>query len=361
MFKKKIKRKRKEGAEDGGNDSSDESSDDEEIDSDDDDDDFDDTVAPPGCPDQLFNRILALREVRLDCEEALAEERKTCEIFKREVESCNKKEKTLTQALAAEDALLTEMQLEKQGKLNELDTAVPLRMSQILDYRDDLTLNKDLSKSLVFPTYEIENLKNRIQELDMEKSLQKEDRRKIKKEKAKLQAEKFELESIANELERKLIEIQILKFGSVVDLEALESRGDGNKKGEELLRTLRALEDECAQTLKEWDEKVWRARQEHDDVVVSSTSKISKIAKLSRKHETLSKSLTSGQDEVVTDDSERRHASLEERMRLQDTVRAQTEQIDLLRFEIAQLSRKGGRVRPPSKRTEPLPPIPNNS
>jgi hypothetical protein len=304
--------------------------------------------------------VLAFREIRLDCEDALLDERKTCDVCKREVESCHKKEKTLTQALAAEDALLTEMQLEKQGKLNELDTAVPLRMSQILDYRDDLTLNKDLSKSLVFPTDAIEGLHERINELSMEKSLQKEDRRKIKKEKAKLQAEKGELETISNELERKLIEIQMLKFGSVVDLEALESRGDGNKKGEEMLRMLRALEDECAGTLKEWDNKVWRARQEHDDVVVSSTSKIAKIARLSRKHETLSKTLRDGQDEVVVDDSERRQVSLGERMRLQDAVRAQTEQIEMLRFEISQLSRKGGRVLPPTKRADPLPPIQNS-
>mmetsp|Transcript_24697 Transcript_24697/g.74172 ORF Transcript_24697/g.74172 Transcript_24697/m.74172 type:complete len:1868 (-) Transcript_24697:86-5689(-) len=360
VFKKKIKRKRKEDGEGSDEESSEESSDDEDYDSEDDDEDFDDTVAPPGCSDVLFERVLGLREVRLDCEEALADERKTCEVFRREVESCNKKEKTLTQALEAEDKLLTEMQLEKQGKLNELDTAVPLRLSQILDYRDDLSLNKDLSSSLVFPTSEISNLKDRIAELEREKSLQKEDRRKIKKEKAKLQAEKYELETVANELERKLVEIQMLKFGSVVDLEALESRGEGNRKGQELLRQLRELEDKCARQIKVWDEKVWQARQEFDDVVVSSTSKISKIGKLSRKQETLNKSLAAGQEEVLIDDTERLHASLDERMRLQDSLRAQAEQIEVLRYEIAQLSRKDGRVLPPSKHTDPLPPITNS-
>ena len=80
----------------------------------------------------LYTKVLEMREQRLDAEEILAEEKKTCDTLRKESDALGKKEKLLVQQLAAAEKALAQFQLEKQAKLNELDVAVTLRAHQIL-------------------------------------------------------------------------------------------------------------------------------------------------------------------------------------------------------------------------------------
>ncbi len=65
-------------------------------------------------------------------EEATAEEKRVCDVLKRDGDMSAKKEKTLAVALEAVDRDIAAFQLEKQAKLNKLHTLVPLKLHQIL-------------------------------------------------------------------------------------------------------------------------------------------------------------------------------------------------------------------------------------
>jgi hypothetical protein len=76
-------------------------------------------------------QVLELREQRTDVEEEIAEEKKLVEAFKKDGDQASKKEKTIQSALEIAEKDLTAFQLDKQRKLNELPTIVPLRLHQI--------------------------------------------------------------------------------------------------------------------------------------------------------------------------------------------------------------------------------------
>ena len=73
-----------------------------------------------------------MREQRLDVEELIAEEKRLVDTFKKDADMYGKKEKIIQSALEAAEKDLTLFQLDKQRKLNELNTIVPLKMHQIL-------------------------------------------------------------------------------------------------------------------------------------------------------------------------------------------------------------------------------------
>ena len=56
---------------------------------------MDDSVCPQGCDQDLFDLACEMREKRMDIEEVLAEEKKSLEILKREVEGLRKKMKVM--------------------------------------------------------------------------------------------------------------------------------------------------------------------------------------------------------------------------------------------------------------------------
>jgi len=71
------------------------SSSDDESDSAEGGDKIDDSVCPPGCDQELFDLACEMREKRMDVEELLAEEKKSLEILKKEVEGLKKKLKVM--------------------------------------------------------------------------------------------------------------------------------------------------------------------------------------------------------------------------------------------------------------------------
>lgn len=95
------------GAGDDGSSSEEESESDELSSSDDESDSaeggdkMDDSVCPPGCDQELFDLACEMREKRMDVEELLAEEKKSLEILKREVEGLKKKLKVMDTGVKA--------------------------------------------------------------------------------------------------------------------------------------------------------------------------------------------------------------------------------------------------------------------
>uniref|UniRef100_A0ABM0LYK4 Myosin-2 heavy chain-like n=1 Tax=Saccoglossus kowalevskii TaxID=10224 RepID=A0ABM0LYK4_SACKO len=115
VFKKKIKRaKKKAQTEEGSDEESEEeseeesdwSSEDEESDSEA----LDDSVCPPGCEQEMFDNVCAMREKRLDIEEAMADEKKLHDNMKKDSETLQKKAKIIDSNLRTAEADLEAFQ-----------------------------------------------------------------------------------------------------------------------------------------------------------------------------------------------------------------------------------------------------------
>lgn len=126
IFKKKIKRSK------GGEDENEEDDMEEEEEEEDDEDDEEvEDICPPGCDQIVFEKILDLREKKLDTEDVCSEIQKSIDDLKRTGDRLKQREKQI-----AKEAQQTEMevrlfQLQKQAALNQIRIVVPLQMSQI--------------------------------------------------------------------------------------------------------------------------------------------------------------------------------------------------------------------------------------
>ncbi|EPZ33083.1 PAS domain-containing protein [Rozella allomycis CSF55] len=216
LFKRKIKRSKKNSISSTNDDNGKhpffsllESSDDDELDFDDDsfdeendEDEFDENC-PKDCDSEIYNQVLTLREKRLDQEDLLNEIQKSVE------------EKIIDSSLSQIEKEIQEFQFQKQQKLNELDIIVPLRLNQ-LEISDD-----SISQALVFTKQGIAKLKQR--NIDLNQLL---------------------------ELEAKAHDVQMLKFGRIIDLDKLERMSTNKaldeakeKNQQEELKRKKELED----------------------------------------------------------------------------------------------------------------------
>jgi len=349
VFKKKIKKKKvlAEGEEDDSDEDS-SSDDDSDYDSDESDDsEFDDTVPLPGCDKDLFERVIAFRQRRLEATWALEDENKVCEQLRKDSELLRKREKTVQSALDLVERDLAEFQREKQAKLNELDTGVPLRLGQI-HYCTTRAIPTDLTDALIFDTRSIFGLNNRISQLNQEKSSQKEEYKSIKQTQRRLTREKKEKQAEIDELDLKCRELQFLKFGALIDLEALE-KSDVNPQGVELKAQLRDLERYSAQCIKKKDEEIVSLKEHYVQSMRNNTEVRHHIVDVSQEKKHFETVLNKGQSAMFADDSARAGKQRKEMRDLQKLSQLQAQEIGRLRSEIESLGKKSGHVVPPSK------------
>lgn len=358
VYKKKIKKKKvlAEGEEDDSDDES-SSDDDSDYDSDESDDsDFDDTVPLPGCDQGLFDRVIAMRDRRLNATWDLEDETKLCDQLRKETDILQKKEKTLRQTLADVEHALAEFQREKQAKLNKLDTGVPLRLGQI-HYCTTKAIPADLTKALIFDTRSILGLKDRINQLEGEKLSQKEEYKTIKMTQRRLTRERKEKQAEIDLLDLKCRELQFLKFGALIDLEALE-KSDMNPVGVELRAKLRKLERESARRVQEADNKIVELKADYVDCMRQNTGTRHDIVDVSKAKKVYETTLRKGQTQMFVDHSVRQDKQRKEMDDLQKLSQLQAHEIQRLRSEIEALGKKSGHVVPPSKAPRrPLPSI----
>ncbi|XP_017572667.1 cilia- and flagella-associated protein 44 isoform X3 [Pygocentrus nattereri] len=364
VFKKKIKRvkkKEKTSTEEQQEDSDDDS--DEESGWGDDEDDeesesgagvLDDSVCPPNCDPELFENTVKLREHRLDVEELLLEEKKSADSLKKECDSLLKKEKIVQSSLKAAEGDLELFNREKQQKLNELDVVVPLRLHQI-EYTNDDVVPSKLGMALVLNTAAVGHLQERIKELQQEKNQQRELYRHARQQHVQLSHERREMEAKILELEARCERMMMMKFGKLVDLEALQTLS-GSRTLEEMRQESRVREAEYTQELKLWQDKVADARLAVTEVTREHTERLHRLNSLLTKQKQLEDKLNTRQRKMGAQFQGRRQVEEEERRRMQKLIQSQADEIESLRQEIGALSRKGGHILPPSQPS--LPAIP---
>lgn len=134
---------------------------------------LDDSICPAGCDHALFDQACAMREKRLDMEDAIAEEKKALESQKKEFEGLKKKTKTMDVHVKTALSELQAFQLKKQQRLNELDQVAVLRLHQILHHGKNGEPPSSIADCLVFPASALDHLEKRIGELTVEKQQEK--------------------------------------------------------------------------------------------------------------------------------------------------------------------------------------------
>ncbi|KAG8464582.1 hypothetical protein KFE25_009950 [Diacronema lutheri] len=353
IFRRKVKRAKKKPA-DADND--DDDNDEYDSDADDDDDDDDDSdlddeeeeVCPPGCDPALYDRVCELRLKRLEQEDVYAEFQRSIEALKKDNEALIKKEKALDAALLETDRDIESFQNEKQRKLNELHVVVVLHLSQLRFLNARGQLPADLADCLVFTGDGLERLANRIGELAEEKAELRKRQKELRRKKEQLAKERKGKVARNAELEARAIDVQLLKFGQQVDLDAL-SNYTVNKGAEELREKVALLEQKQHRALAQWETRLKEAKAELIRATQQSTTALERVAQLLAAQAALEGALNKTQKAggAVSVPSSGQEDALE-RGRLVQMVKLQGKEVDALKVEINMLRRKGGHVYSPA-------------
>lgn len=172
--------------------------------------------------------------VVMQINKSMDELRKACDRFAQ-------REKNIDRELNSIMGELTAFQREKQSRLNTVQTVVPLRASQILaglqppQYRIDGALPPWASPSapvgqlpptidhcVLFTRDKLRTLRSRIGELESETIQAERKFKDLHKDERALMNEKRKLENEIAEASKRAEDLQLLKFGRVVDVDALD-------------------------------------------------------------------------------------------------------------------------------------------
>eukprot|EP00899_Mesostigma_viride_P010867 jgi/Mesvir1/19782/Mv13079-RA.2 len=261
IFNRRIKRSKKPV--DGEEDDYDSDAEEEEEDGESDDDysDVEEEVCPPGCEQALYDKVCDLREKKLDQEDAIKEFQAQMDVFKKDKDSFLKKQRTIEAAIKVIEEETQEFQKVKQNKLNEIDVVLTLKMHQMEYLDEDGSLPKDLSQGVVFSNAVLGRLKERVRELIAEKASLRKQQVGLRKEHVALVKDRKAKEQRIAELEARAYDVQMLKFGQVINLDVLDRMGS-NKGVEELKEALAKQEAEHAKEHREWQKRVEAATKE---------------------------------------------------------------------------------------------------
>jgi hypothetical protein len=364
VFKKKVKRKAKpqEKAQDtkAKEESDDEDSDlddmdDEDLEMEEEEEEEDEEKKGPSdeslVPPSVLAQLEELRETRMDQEDELAEFQKGLDALRKENDNLIGREKTIDAQLKAIEREIQDFQNEKQRNLNELMTIVPLRIHQFLNlvYNEDegWSLPEDhATQSVVFAYDSWVALENRPTEIASEKNELKRHIKDLKKDSQLLVKSLKDREEIVFQLDAKMYEVQVLKFGRQVDLDALESAAV-DPKSEELKDVLVQEESRSNQETQLLDKKIYDLKARVAQLTDEQTKKLTVLAhqreELYQMERELNASSKKGLEMARGEGADEK----EEREALKELVVQQAREIEAVKQEIMILRRKGGHVYAP--------------
>jgi hypothetical protein len=334
---------------------------DEEDDDTDDEWDSDEEIeesCPDGCDEETFNAILELREMRLKSQSDLKVLQKELSTLKRTHEGLNIKEKQIERELLNASQGIQAFQTNKQHLLNELSSIVPFRADQMYlwdeNKKEDKVIDSaaPLGENIIFSSQDLTNLLMRVktlrQEIDQDrlhsKSLQMERRRMENEEKVK--------EKEIHEQEERCNELQILKFGQLVDIDELNQFSkvaSSPKSGtgvEQDTPNPEAILEETRQKndleIKAFEKDIGRLKDDLKDMTETNTGILNKIADLSERQIQVEKKISNDNKKQSSDFAHKR--DLEEIKDIEKLSATQADEIEKLKQEIVRLRRKDGKL-----------------
>ncbi|NXI63059.1 CFA44 protein, partial [Anseranas semipalmata] len=304
---------------------------------------FDDSVCPKNCDRALFQNTIQLREKRLDIEEALTKEKRVAANLRKEYNVFVKKAKAVEASLNTAERELDTFQWEKQQKLNDLYVAVPLKLHQV-EYFVNGQLPSDFSQALVFTNQSLEYLQKRIVDLRNEKIMQREIYKKAQQQHKQLVRDKKLMEINIQRLEEKCNQLMMLKFGRLVDFEAVQAHSV-NIRLEELEVQIMEKEYEHSQELKEWGKRILDLQQKLMVLTKENTRKLQQLNRFCLENHQLETKLDSLENDLGAEFQGPRTTDIKEMARMESLLKRRAHDTALLREEINLLSRKDGCLR----------------
>uniref|UniRef100_A0A670IGP9 Uncharacterized protein n=3 Tax=Podarcis muralis TaxID=64176 RepID=A0A670IGP9_PODMU len=140
----------------------------------------------------------------------------------------------------------------------------------------------------------------------------------------------------------------MLKFGRLVNLEALQTLSV-NTNLEELKMKMMEKEQTHAAELRKWEDKIVDLRQELMMVTQENTGKLKQMNTFCMEKMTLETKLDALQNNLGAEFQGPRKSDIEEKEKLIALVQLQAQEAEVLKEEITLLSRKDGRIFPPSQ------------
>lgn len=378
IFKKKIKRAKKKSApnskdgkdsggdvdgndpnreNDGAADDDDEDDEDEDDDDDydeddDDDDDDEDDVCPTGCDLQLYEKVLAVREKRADIDDAMTDLTKAMDELRKSNDRQIAKQRQIDKELQATEQDIQQFQSEKQTRFNQLDVVVPLSKHQIrcLESRGGgkWGVPEQATSCLVFTLRSFESLADRIESLQREnRSLRQQFKDLHKQQNVLAKEKKVQQETIA-EIQHRCEQLQLLKFGQLVDIEVLDKACDTTKLNE-LQGKVRVKEIEGEREMLQVKQSQQQLKFQILQATQQNTALLTRIAELNERQFALEKELNqvSVSQSVLQDDSQLLEQEMRERNKLVKIVKLQAREVEALKQEIGLLRGKDGKVYAP--------------
>ena len=260
-----------------------------------------------------------------------------------------KKEKGIDRLLKETETEIQKFQNTKQRALNELKVVVTLQMRQVQHLTPDGKLPKDTSESVVFAASDLQKLRGRIKALKEEKAELRRKQKALHAEHKTLQRAQSGKAEKLDELEARAVDVQMLKFGQLINLEAIESVGV-HKGTDELREKVRLLERKQDAQMKQWAEKLKAAKLDLKKATEASTNCLNTVATLFERQQQLEAALNQRQTAAIGG-SDGAAAAKKERHHLVQLVKIQAKEVEALKVEINMLRRKGGHVY-----SAPLPP-----
>lgn len=404
-FFRRVRRRQNNNENSDGEDSedewdSDESDDDyDDYDDDSEDEEYDDTC-PEGCEEDLYDFVLELRDKRLDQEAILSTFKKEMEELKRMQDRYLVREKQIEKEFKATRDDIQKFQSKKQQKINQIYVTIPIRADKIYMFEDKNTIdnisasdnnatevstrppttsstgsieliseesNVKVSmpkpiktcitgnESIVFSKTILEKQRARVTELKEETLEDIAEFKELQKEKVRLEKEISVVEEKVEQRLKDCEELQMLRFGQLVDINALDKLTVSSTKGAELeviaLEKMRAHEKELELLL----EKQNNLKHELHTQTIKNTSMLQEIGRLSERQIFLEKEINQNNassknddcSKVGTNGSKVKETSDEEELNvLREIVNQQSEDLRLLKDEILYL--KGGQKYVPS-------------
>ncbi|NWZ32929.1 CFA44 protein, partial [Asarcornis scutulata] len=304
---------------------------------------FDVSICPKNCDKALFQNTIQLREKWLDIEESLTKEKRVAANLRKKYNVLVKMAKAVEASLNTAERELDTFQWEKQQKLNELYAVVPLKLHQV-EYFVNGEIPSDLSQALVFTNQSLEYLQKRIVDLRNEKIMQREMYKKAQQQYKQLIQDKKEMEINIRQLEEECNRIMMLKFGRMVDFEAVQARSV-NICLEELEVEIMQKEYEHSQELKEWEKRTFDLQQKLMMLTKENTRKLQQLNRFCLEKQQLETMLDSLNDDLGAEFQGPRSMDIKEKARMESLLKHGAHDITLLREEINLLRRKDGCVR----------------
>lgn len=344
IFKRKIKRKKHKLDDDTFDEDSSDYDDDDDLS--DEEDDLDDSC-PPGCDTGLYEQVIELREKRLDMEDVLQDVQTISNDIKRNLDRLVVRERQIDKEIAQTEVEVTQFQKEKQQALNKIELAVPLRMSQIFcfppeDEGDDTSHVLDtlpMKSHVLIPNSTLNDLQRRISELGDETNEARQQYRSLHKHQTTLAKQLQVYKERIEHWTEKCQELQLLKFGQLVDLDHIDVLSDRTNE-EAAEATVRELEQEHNLRVAQLAAKENQLKKLVHQQVVKNTELLKVLADGTEQQMELESTLNTSTVISGVDQAKEQRAIAVERAKLMVHARAQAREIESLKMEITMLRRK---------------------